>query len=111
MGHWGLRLRLIYSSNNRIGSLGSLSSSNSMGNSNFDGKGSYLVFNVGDAIFISDMNSQDKVVWYFSQLTGQTMKFEIYVSQLSGQTMKFEIYVSQFSLYFFGYNFLANKWC
>ena len=66
MGHWGLRLRLIYSSNNRIGSLGSLSSSNSMGNSNFDGKGSYLVFNVGDAIFISDMNSQDKVVWYFS---------------------------------------------
>uniref|UniRef100_A0A7N2R7B2 Uncharacterized protein n=1 Tax=Quercus lobata TaxID=97700 RepID=A0A7N2R7B2_QUELO len=31
-----------------------------MGNSNFDGKGSYLVFNVGDAIFISDMNSQDK---------------------------------------------------
>ncbi|KAK7842147.1 putative catabolite repression protein crec [Quercus suber] len=46
--------------NSRIGSLGSSSSSNSMGNSNFDGKGSYLVFNVGDAIFISDLNSQDK---------------------------------------------------
>ncbi|KAL4605398.1 hypothetical protein ACB092_09G025500 [Castanea dentata] len=46
--------------NSRIGSLGSSSSSNSMGSSNFDGKGSYLVFNVGDAIFISDLNSQDK---------------------------------------------------
>ncbi|KAI3706650.1 hypothetical protein L6452_24534 [Arctium lappa] len=30
-------------------------------NSNFDGKGgTYLVFNVGDAIFISDLSSQDK---------------------------------------------------
>ncbi|KAJ7976971.1 WD repeat-containing protein [Quillaja saponaria] len=27
---------------------------------NFDGKGTYLIFNVGDAIFISDLNSQDK---------------------------------------------------
>lgn len=36
-----------------------------MGSSNFDGKGSYLVFNVGDAIFISDLNSQDKVICYF----------------------------------------------
>ncbi|PIN23377.1 hypothetical protein CDL12_03908 [Handroanthus impetiginosus] len=43
----------------RIGSLGA-SSSNMVGNSNFDGKGTYLVFNVGDAIFISDLNSQDK---------------------------------------------------
>lgn len=51
--------------NSRIGSLGSSSSSNSMGSSNFDGKGSYLVFNVGDAIFISDLNSQDKVICYF----------------------------------------------
>ncbi|KAL0336889.1 UNVERIFIED_CONTAM: DnaJ protein P58IPK, partial [Sesamum calycinum] len=33
---------------------------NVVGNPNFDGKGTYLVFNVGDAIFISDLNSQDK---------------------------------------------------
>ncbi len=52
--------------NSRIGSLGYSGSSNSMGSSNFDGKGSYLVFNVGDAIFISDLNSQDKVIWYSS---------------------------------------------
>ncbi|KAL2514376.1 Transducin/WD40 repeat-like superfamily protein [Forsythia ovata] len=44
----------------RIGSLGASSSNNVVGNSNFDGKGTYLVFNVGDAIFISDLNSQDK---------------------------------------------------
>ncbi|XP_022767356.1 probable catabolite repression protein creC isoform X3 [Durio zibethinus] len=48
------------SSSSRIGSLGASSSSNSMTNSNFDGKGTYLIFNVGDAIFISDLNSQDK---------------------------------------------------
>ncbi|KAJ1443837.1 WD40-repeat-containing domain [Sesbania bispinosa] len=46
--------------NSRIGSLGASSSSNSMANPNFDGKGTYLIFNVGDAIFISDLNSQDK---------------------------------------------------
>ncbi|KAJ8532851.1 hypothetical protein K7X08_015740 [Anisodus acutangulus] len=44
----------------RVGSFGVSSSSNSVGNSNFDGKGTYLVFNVGDAIFVSDLNSQDK---------------------------------------------------
>ncbi|KAF2289949.1 hypothetical protein GH714_039273 [Hevea brasiliensis] len=48
------------SGSSRIGSLGSSSSSNSMINPNFDGKGTYLVFNVGDVIFISDLNSQDK---------------------------------------------------
>ncbi|CAK7343014.1 unnamed protein product [Dovyalis caffra] len=48
------------SSSSRIGSLGASSSSNSMINTNFDGKGTYLIFNVGDAIFISDLNSQDK---------------------------------------------------
>ncbi|KAF7804465.1 WD repeat-containing protein 20-like [Senna tora] len=46
--------------NSRIGSLGASSTSNSMVISNFDGKGTYLIFNVGDAIFISDLNSQDK---------------------------------------------------
>ncbi|KAG8374244.1 hypothetical protein BUALT_Bualt11G0111100 [Buddleja alternifolia] len=44
----------------RIGSLGSSNSNNVVGNSNFDGKGTYLVFNVGDALFVSDLNSQDK---------------------------------------------------
>ncbi|RDX72731.1 creC, partial [Mucuna pruriens] len=46
--------------NSRIGSIGASSSSNSVANSNFDGKGTYLIFNVGDAIFISDFNSHDK---------------------------------------------------
>ncbi|KAL0344627.1 UNVERIFIED_CONTAM: putative catabolite repression protein creC [Sesamum radiatum] len=44
----------------RLGSFGASGSNNVVGNSNFDGKGTYLVFNVGDAIFISDLNSQDK---------------------------------------------------
>ncbi|KAL0714313.1 hypothetical protein Bca4012_021292 [Brassica carinata] len=35
-------------------------SSTSMTNTNFDGKGTYLVFNVGDAVFICDLNSQEK---------------------------------------------------
>uniref|UniRef100_A0A2P2M0V2 Uncharacterized protein n=1 Tax=Rhizophora mucronata TaxID=61149 RepID=A0A2P2M0V2_RHIMU len=48
------------SGSSRIGSLGTSSSSSSMTNTNFDGKGTYLIFNVGDAIFISDLNSQDK---------------------------------------------------
>ncbi|KAG6437355.1 hypothetical protein SASPL_102269 [Salvia splendens] len=47
-------------SSTRIGSLGASSSNNVVGNPNFDGKGTYLVFNVGDAIFVSDLNSQDK---------------------------------------------------
>ncbi|CAI0471478.1 unnamed protein product [Linum tenue] len=44
----------------RIGSLGASCSSSAMINPNFDGKGTYLIFNVGDAIFVSDLNSQDK---------------------------------------------------
>ncbi|XP_039042080.1 dystrophia myotonica WD repeat-containing protein-like isoform X2 [Hibiscus syriacus] len=49
------------SSTSRIGGpLGASSSSNSLTNTNFDGKGTYLISNVGDAIFISDLNSQDK---------------------------------------------------
>ncbi|KAF1881193.1 hypothetical protein Lal_00023228 [Lupinus albus] len=44
----------------RIVSMGASTSSSPMANSNFDGKGTYLIFNVGDAIFISDLNSQDK---------------------------------------------------
>ncbi|XP_050228403.1 uncharacterized protein LOC126677692 [Mercurialis annua] len=48
------------SGSSRIGSLGASSSSSPLINPNFDGKGTYLIFNVGDAIFISDLNSQDK---------------------------------------------------
>ncbi|XP_024923706.2 probable catabolite repression protein creC isoform X2 [Ziziphus jujuba] len=48
------------SGNSRVGSLVASSSSNSASTSNFDGKGTFLIFNVGDAIFISDLNSQDK---------------------------------------------------
>ena len=43
------------------GSLSASSSTSLPSTSNFDGKGIYLIFNVGDAIFISDLNSQDKV--------------------------------------------------
>ncbi|KAL3825915.1 hypothetical protein ACJIZ3_021944 [Penstemon smallii] len=41
-------------------SLGTSSSNNGVGSSNLDGKGTYLVFNAGDSIFISDLNSHDK---------------------------------------------------
>lgn len=54
-----------FTGNSRIGSLGPSSSSTSLAATNFDGKGTYLVFNVGDAIFISDLNSQDKVIFLF----------------------------------------------
>ena len=53
------------SGNGRIGSIGVSSLSNPTGTSNFDGKGTYLIFNVGDAIFICDLNTQDKVIWCF----------------------------------------------
>ncbi|KAL2509347.1 Transducin/WD40 repeat-like superfamily protein [Forsythia ovata] len=52
--------KLVSSTGTRIGSLGASSSNGVAGNSNFDGKGTYLVFNISDAIFISDLNSQDK---------------------------------------------------
>lgn len=45
----------------RAGSFGVTSSNNNVSVPNFDGKGTYLVFNVGDTIFISDLNSRDKV--------------------------------------------------
>ncbi|CAN4092565.1 unnamed protein product [Withania somnifera] len=44
----------------RAGSFGVTSSNNSVSIPNFDGKGTYLIFNVGDTIFISDLNSRDK---------------------------------------------------
>lgn len=53
------------STSSRNGSLGASSVSNSSNNLNFDGKGTYLIFNVGDTIFISDLNSQDKVGFVF----------------------------------------------
>ena len=45
----------------RSGSLAGSNGSHSMLNSNYDGKGTYVIFNVGDSLFISDLNSQDKV--------------------------------------------------
>lgn len=42
---------------------GVFSSNNGSGKLNFDGKGTYLVFNVNDAIFLSDLNSEDKVLY------------------------------------------------
>ncbi|XP_077233779.1 uncharacterized protein LOC143876055 [Tasmannia lanceolata] len=44
----------------KIGSTGVSGLSNSSIPSNFDGKGTYLIFNVSDTLFISDFNSQDK---------------------------------------------------
>ncbi|GMH07107.1 hypothetical protein Nepgr_008947 [Nepenthes gracilis] len=40
--------------------IGSSSSSCSLPTGNFDGKGTYLIFNVGDTIYISDVSSHDK---------------------------------------------------
>ena len=39
----------------------------SQGATNYDGKGIYIVFNTADTLFISDLNSQEKV---FSRFTG-----------------------------------------
>ncbi|KAH7863573.1 hypothetical protein Vadar_019303 [Vaccinium darrowii] len=44
----------------RSGSLGGLNGTSPMINSNFDGKGTFLLFNVGDTLYVSDLNSQDK---------------------------------------------------
>ncbi|GAB2285095.1 hypothetical protein Dimus_019549 [Dionaea muscipula] len=41
-------------------SIGNSVNSCSLPSSNFDGKGTYLIFNVGDTIYISDLNSHDK---------------------------------------------------
>ncbi|XP_071701518.1 probable catabolite repression protein creC isoform X2 [Rutidosis leptorrhynchoides] len=51
----------LLSGTSKVG-LSGTSNTNSYSNNNinFDGKGTYLVFNVGDAIFISDLSSQDK---------------------------------------------------
>ncbi|WOL02339.1 WD repeat-containing protein 20 isoform X1 [Canna indica] len=50
------------SGNSRIGgSIGAATgSSSSQPLTNFDGKGTYLIFNSADTLFISDLNSQDK---------------------------------------------------
>ena len=49
----------------RNGSTGGLNGFNSVVNSNCDGKGTYLIFNVGDTLYISELNSQDKVTYLF----------------------------------------------
>ncbi|ONK56224.1 uncharacterized protein A4U43_C10F5400 [Asparagus officinalis] len=52
----------VVSGSSRVGGSfgGSTGSSASSIISNFDGKGTYLIFNTGDTLFISDLNSQDK---------------------------------------------------
>ncbi|KAL7173641.1 hypothetical protein ACSBR2_032990 [Camellia fascicularis] len=50
----------VNSGTSRTGSLGGLNGYSSLISSNFDGKGTYLVFNVGDTLYVSDLNSQDK---------------------------------------------------
>ena len=51
------------------GSLGSsiVGSNSAPSTSNYDGKGTYLIFNVGDTLFISDFNSPDKVSFSISE--------------------------------------------
>ena len=49
------------STTSKNGSMGASNLSDTNNNLNFDGKGTYLIYNVGDTIFISDSNSQDKV--------------------------------------------------
>lgn len=46
----------------RSSSLAGSNGSHSMLNSNYDGKGTYLIFNVGDSLFVSDLNTHDKVI-------------------------------------------------
>lgn len=48
------------SGTSRTASVGSSSTINSLPIANFDGKGTYLIFNVGDTMYISDLNSQEK---------------------------------------------------
>ncbi|XP_057536271.1 uncharacterized protein LOC130814211 [Amaranthus tricolor] len=48
------------STTSKNGSMGASNLSDTNNNLNFDGKGTYLIYNVGDTIFISDSNSQDK---------------------------------------------------
>lgn len=49
----------------RSSTLAGSNGGHSMLNSNYDGKGTYLIFNVGDTLFISDLNSPDKVIGCF----------------------------------------------
>ena len=55
----------------RIGGGGGLGTSTGLGGSqgatNYDGKGTYIVFNAADTLFISDLNSQEKVFSHFTR--------------------------------------------
>lgn len=68
----------VLAANSKSGSVGTFGLSNSSTSSNYDGKGTYLIFNVGDTLFISDLNSQDKVKFInllFLSATQQTLYF------------------------------------
>jgi WD repeat-containing protein 20 len=43
----------------------STSASGSQGVANYDGKGTYIIFNTADTLFISDLNSPAKVFPFF----------------------------------------------
>lgn len=58
--------RVVSGSSKIGGSVGtSVGSSSSQPVANYDGKGTYLIFNTADTLFISDLNSQDKVLISF----------------------------------------------
>uniref|UniRef100_A0A803N317 Uncharacterized protein n=1 Tax=Chenopodium quinoa TaxID=63459 RepID=A0A803N317_CHEQI len=44
----------------KTATLGSSSNGSSLPITNFDGKGMYIIYNVGDTLYISDLNSQEK---------------------------------------------------
>lgn len=55
----------VTSGTSKFGGTFSAGSSSSPVAANYDGKGSYLIFNAGDTLFISDLNSSDKVYIFF----------------------------------------------
>lgn len=57
--------RAVSGSSRMGGGIGvSTSASGSQGMANYDGKGAYIIFNTADTLFISDLNSHDKVFPY-----------------------------------------------
>lgn len=48
------------SATTKTASIGNSSNGSSMPNTNFDGKGMYIITNVGDTLYFSDLNSQEK---------------------------------------------------
>lgn len=49
----------------KTASLGASSNGGNLPITNFYGKGMYIIYNVGDTLYISDLNSQEKVGFLF----------------------------------------------